>query len=167
MATLGTVIQRWLLNGGGRLIEVSFTELGWQKNRDLGKWPLNRGWLDRGPLYRGSIVEPSCFISSPNRSLVTYNVIYASYFVLDVLFIPGIETEQRIINAIATARSKIGKEISQLNERLKASRNQIQTLKSEISSLEQEDQKDQAGLSGQPQLQVQISPLKIDYSALN
>ncbi|XP_028519379.1 YEATS domain-containing protein 4 [Exaiptasia diaphana] len=72
------------------------------------------------------------------------------------------ETEQRTINAISTARSKIGKEISQLNERLKASRNQIQTLKSEIVTLEQEEQNE---LSTHPQLQVQISPLKIDYAA--
>ncbi|XP_031572483.1 YEATS domain-containing protein 4-like [Actinia tenebrosa] len=76
-----------------------------------------------------------------------------------------IEIEQRTINSIATARSKIGKEITQLNERLKASRNQINHLKDEIASLEQDEQPDQQTTPGQsqPQLQVQISPLQIDH----
>ncbi|EDO41492.1 predicted protein [Nematostella vectensis] len=66
------------------------------------------------------------------------------------------EIEQRTTSAIAMARSKIGKEISQLKERLKASKTTIHNLKTEISRLEQEE--DEGPGSGLLQVQAMHIP---------
>ena len=50
------------------------------------------------------------------------------------------EIEQRTIASIGAARQKIGKEISELNEKLKVSKDAIQQMKAEITKLEQQDQ---------------------------
>lgn len=52
----------------------------------------------------------------------------------------GNDVEQRTLSSITNARQKIGKEISELNERLKVSKDAIQRLKEEIAKHEQEDQ---------------------------
>ena len=51
----------------------------------------------------------------------------------------GAEIEQRTTASIGAARQKIGKEISELNEKLKACKDAIQQMKAEIAKLEQQE----------------------------
>lgn len=50
------------------------------------------------------------------------------------------EIEKRTTSSIGAARQKIGKEISELNEKLKVCKEAIQQMKTEIAKLEQQDQ---------------------------
>ena len=52
----------------------------------------------------------------------------------------GEEIEKRTTSSIGAARQKIGKEISELNEKLKVCKEAIQQMKTEIAKLEQQDQ---------------------------
>lgn len=52
----------------------------------------------------------------------------------------GALNEERMTATISNARQKIRKEISELNERLKASKDTVQQLKAELVKLEQEEQ---------------------------
>lgn len=51
----------------------------------------------------------------------------------------GAEIEQRTTASIGAARQKIGKEISELNEKLKVCKDAIQQMKAEIAKLEQQE----------------------------
>ena len=55
----------------------------------------------------------------------------------------GDEVEKRTTASIGGARQKIGKEISELNEKLKVCKDAIQHMKSEIAKLEQQDHEPQ------------------------
>lgn len=55
-------------------------------------------------------------------------------------FFAGDEIEKRTTATIGGARQKIGKEISELHEKLKVCKDAIQQMKSEIAKLEQQDQ---------------------------
>ena len=55
----------------------------------------------------------------------------------------GDEIEKRTTASIGSARQKIGKEISELNEKLKVCKGAIQQMKAEIAKLEQPDQEPQ------------------------
>ena len=59
----------------------------------------------------------------------------------DFIFIciTGAEIEQRTTASIGAARQKIGKEISELNEKLKVCKDAIQQMKAEIAKLEQQE----------------------------
>lgn len=54
-------------------------------------------------------------------------------------WIIGAEIEQRTTASIGAARQKIGKEISELNEKLKVCKDAIQQMKAEIAKLEQQE----------------------------
>lgn len=56
------------------------------------------------------------------------------------ILIVGEEIERRTTSSIGAARQKIGKEISELNEKLKVCKEAIQQMKAEIAKLEQQDQ---------------------------
>lgn len=60
-----------------------------------------------------------------------------------ILFHKGAEIEQRTTASIGGARQKIGKEISELHEKLKVCKDAIHQMKSEIAKLEQQDQETQ------------------------
>ena len=55
----------------------------------------------------------------------------------------GAEIEQRTTASIGGARQKIGKEIRELNEKLKVCKDAIHQMKAEIAKLEQQDQESQ------------------------
>lgn len=52
----------------------------------------------------------------------------------------GAEIEQRTTASLGGARQKIGKEISEMNEKLKTYKDAIHQMKAEIAKLEQQDQ---------------------------
>lgn len=70
-------------------------------------------------------------------------------------FITGDEIEKRTTASIGGARQKIGKEISELHEKLKVCKDAIHQMKSEIAKLEQQDQEptDSAAVTVPPSLQ--------------
>lgn len=58
------------------------------------------------------------------------------------LFVSVEEKKERSLNNIISAKNKIRYEISELNERLKQSKESIAKLKSEISKMEEEEKAD-------------------------
>lgn len=56
------------------------------------------------------------------------------------LFFLGAEKERRTLDSIANARQKISHEISELNERVKASKDAIQHFQKEIQKVEKEQE---------------------------
>ena len=64
-----------------------------------------------------------------------YSIIWDFIF----FWIIGAEIEQRTTASIGAARQKIGKEISELNEKLKVCKDAIQQMKAEIAKLEQQE----------------------------
>ena len=69
-------------------------------------------------------------------------ILQAWYSIIwDFIFfcIIGAEIEQRTTASIGAARQKIGKEISELNEKLKVCKDAIQQMKAEIAKLEQQE----------------------------
>ena len=59
------------------------------------------------------------------------------------IYVTGDEIEKRTTASIGGARQKIGKEISELHEKLKVCKEAIQQMKSEIAKVEQQDQEPQ------------------------
>ena len=56
------------------------------------------------------------------------------------VYLTGDEIERKTTASIGGARQKIGKEISELHEKLKVCKDAIHQMKSEIAKLEQQDQ---------------------------
>ena len=59
----------------------------------------------------------------------------------------GAEKERKTLDAVANARQKISKEISELKERLKASKEAMQHFQKEIQRIEKEHDNEMKGTS--------------------
>ena len=76
----------------------------------------------------------------PHNELTRFNCNFLFHNALNWIVIVGEEIEKRTTSSIGAARQKIGKEISELNEKLKVCKEAIQQMKAEIAKLEQQDQ---------------------------
>jgi septal ring factor EnvC (AmiA/AmiB activator) len=66
------------------------------------------------------------------------DLLVANFILLDFCSFLGAEKERRTLDSIANARQKISHEITELNERLKASKEAIQHFQKEIQKVEKE-----------------------------